>query len=77
MSDDLTKLMIWSVFDSKQQVVRSGGGKPKMKVGRQVVSAEKINELNKLLGKNDTKLAQYYIKLRDRKAGIAPPQMPK
>jgi hypothetical protein len=77
MSDDLTKSAIWNLFYAKQQVVRSGGGKPKMKVGRQTVSAEKIEEFNKLLGSKDTKVAKYYIKLRDRKAGIAPPQMPK
>jgi hypothetical protein len=77
MSDQLTKSMIWNVFYAKQQVVRSGGGKPKMKVGRQAVPAEKIEKFNKLLGSKDTKIAKYYIKLRDRKAGIAPPQMPK
>jgi len=77
MSDQLTKSMIWNIFYAKQQVVRSGGGKPKMKVGRQNVSAEKIAQLNKLFENKDTELAKYYKKLRDRKAGIAPPQMPK
>jgi hypothetical protein len=77
MSDDLTKAIIWNIFYAKQKVVRKGGGTAKMKVGRQTVSAEKIAQFNKSLGSKDTKLAKYYIKLRDRKIDIAPPQMPK
>lgn len=69
-----TKGEIFDLFYVIHSVSRSGGGEPKKKMTRAAVSLNVISAVEKKI--KDRKLLDYYIKLRDRKAGIAPPPRP-
>jgi len=66
---------IFDLFYSKQDVVRSGGGKVKSKMTRQCPTLKQVTALENKI-KDNKKLLKYFVKLRDRKAGIAPPPRP-
>ena len=67
---------IFDLFYSKQNVVRSGGGKIKSKMRRNSPSLDKIISMEFMV-KNDKRLHRYFVRQRDRKANIAPPPAPK
>jgi len=71
---DPTKGEIFDLFYEINSVSRSGGGEPRKKMTRAAVSLNVINVMGEKI--KDQKLKDYYIKLRDRKAGIAPPPRP-
>ena len=71
-----TKAEIFDLFYGKQNVVRKGGGKIKTKMTRQTPSSEAMFEMEAKLRGNQ-KMTQYFVKLRDRKPGIAPPPRPR
>lgn len=74
----LTKQFIFSVFYSKKDVVRKGGGKLKTKMTRNSVGVNKLKNIEKQLnGHDNEKLVKYFYKLKDRRKGIAPPPCPK
>ena len=70
-----TKGDIFDLFYAKRDVVRSGGGKVKSKMTRISPSLEQVQKMESHI-KDDKKLLKYFVKLRDRKAGIAPPPRP-
>ena len=75
MTDTVTKSQIFDLFYSKQDVVRSGGGKLKTKMSRNKPPLQKVEELEKKI-KENKKLYDYFLKLRTRKPDIAPPPRP-
>jgi hypothetical protein len=73
----LTKGQIFDLFYSKQDVVRSGGGKVKSKMTRRTPTNIEISELEKRVNDfGNSKLTAYFQKLKNRKSDIAPPPRP-
>ena len=63
------------MFYGKEQVVRSGGGKQKMKNRRKTISVDQLQQYDTLISKiKDAKTVEYYKKLRDRGVNMSPPR---
>lgn len=74
---NMTKGEIFDLFYSKQNVVRSGGGKVKSKMARKSPSLTTIKAMQKRVKKDDNKkMIQYFDKLLKRNPNIAPPPRP-
>lgn len=75
---DYTKGDIFDFFYEKRKSVREGGGTVKMKMGRKNISHEESQKFfNDLKRNGNPMLVKYFLRLRDRKPGIAPPPRPK
>ena len=75
----IPKCEIFDLFYSKKQTVRAGGGTVKTKMQRIQPSLEDITKIEMRIkqGENAKFFMKYFTKLRERKAGLAPPPRPK
>ena len=74
----ITKGYIFDIFYEKKQVSRAGGGTMKSKMTRIQPDVRKLQKIEKKLKNHkNQKLMAYFIKLKDRKKGLAPPPRPK
>lgn len=75
---ELSKQVIFDMFYQKQTVSRSGGGTQQKKMGRVAVTTENMYKMEYALNQDpeNKKLLAYYIKIKNRKASIAPPPRP-
>ena len=75
---DLTKAVIWGLFYGREQVVRKGGGKPKLKIRRKTISMEQLKKYEQMASQiTDAKTVSYYQKIRDRNPNMSPLDCPK
>lgn len=71
------KQEIFDLFYGVQETVRSGGGKPKMKMAKLRTSKDDMDKMEaRIKETGDEKLLAYYQKLRMRSVNIAPPPRP-
>jgi hypothetical protein len=75
----LSKGALFDLFYGKKQVTRSGGGTVKTKMTRLLVSDSNLVKMESKIKKSENSkfFMKYFTKLKDRKAGIAPPPRPK
>ena len=70
----ISKSNVFYLFYARKEVVRKGGGNARKKMCRISPSFTAVQSLGKLI--TDSEILKYFVKLRDRKPGIAPPRPP-